>query len=63
MGFHKLTNRYLGIHTDGIKCLNLWQMVAKIIEEYFSKSVTVTQITQTEKNTYLWGLKNLQMDT
>ena len=31
-------NGYLGIHTDGLKCLNLWQMVAKIIEEYFSKS-------------------------
>ena len=49
MGFNKLTNRYLGIHTDGLKCLNLWQMVAKIIEEYFSKSVTVTQITQGQK--------------
>ena len=34
----KFTNGYLGIHTDGLKCLNLWQMVAKIIEEYVSKS-------------------------
>ena len=32
------TNGYLGIHKDGLKCVNLWQMVAKIIEEYFSKS-------------------------
>ena len=38
MGFQILTNGYLGIHIDGLKCLNLWQMVAKIIEEYFSKS-------------------------
>ena len=34
----KFMNGYLGIHTDGLKCLNLWQMVAKIIEQYFSKS-------------------------
>ena len=33
-----LGSQKLGIHTDGLKCLNLWQMVAKIIEEYFSKS-------------------------
>ena len=38
MGSQKLTNGYLGIHIDGLKCLNLWKMVAKIIEEYFSKS-------------------------
>ena len=38
MGSQKFTNGYLGIHTDGLKCLNFWQMVAKIIEEYFSKS-------------------------
>ena len=38
MGSQKFTNGYLGIHIDGLKCLNLWQMVAKIIEEYFSKS-------------------------
>ena len=38
MGSQKFMNGYLGIHTDGLKCLNLWQMVAKIIEEYFSKS-------------------------
>ena len=38
MGSQKFTNGYLGIHTDGLKCLNLWQMVAKIIQEYFSKS-------------------------
>ena len=38
MGFQKFTNVYLGIHIDGLKCLNLWQMVANIIEEYFSKS-------------------------
>ena len=38
MGSQKFTNEYLGIHTDGLKCLNLWQLVAKIIEEYFSKS-------------------------
>ena len=49
MGFQKLTNGYLGIHTDGLKYLNLWQMVAKIIEEYFSKSVNVTWITQSQK--------------
>ena len=38
MGSQKFTNGYLRIHTDGLKCLNLWQMVAKIIQEYFSKS-------------------------
>ena len=35
MGSQKFMNGYLGIHTDGLKCLNLWQVVAKIIEEYF----------------------------
>ena len=24
MGSQKFTNEYLGIHTDGLKCLNLW---------------------------------------
>ena len=38
MGSQKFKNGYLGIHTDGLKCLNLSQMVAKIVEEYFSKS-------------------------
>ena len=38
MGSQKFTNGYLGIHIDELKCLNLWQMVAKIIEEYFWKS-------------------------
>ena len=38
LGSQKFTHSYLGIHTDGLMCLNLWQMVAKIIEEYFSKS-------------------------
>ena len=32
MESQKFTNGYLGIHTDGLKCLNPWQMVAKIIE-------------------------------
>ena len=32
LGSQKFTNGYLGIHTDGLKCLNLWQLVAKIIE-------------------------------
>ena len=31
-------NGYLGIHTDGLNFLKVWQMMAKIIEEYFSKS-------------------------
>ena len=38
MGSQKFTNGYLGIHTNGLKCLNLWQMVAKIIDEYSTKS-------------------------
>ena len=38
LGSQKFMNGYLGIHTDGLMCLNLWQIVAKIIEEYFSKS-------------------------
>ena len=38
MGSQKLTNGYLGMHIDWLKCLNLWEIVAKIIEEYFSKS-------------------------
>ena len=38
MGSQILMNGYLGIHIDGLKCLNLWQIVGKIIEEYFSKS-------------------------
>ena len=31
-------NGYLGIHTDGLNFLKVWQMMATIIQEYFSKS-------------------------
>ena len=63
MGSQKFTNGYLVIHTDGLKCLNLWQMVAKIIQEYFSKSQLMLHKWVKVKKYLPLGLKKLRMDT
>ena len=64
MGFQKFINGYLGIHTDGLKCLNLWQIVAKIIEGIFFKIIVhVTWMSQNQKIFTFGVSKKLRMDT
>ena len=43
--------------------LSLWQMMPKIIHFFFMFIVNVTWISQTKIKSYIWGLKNLWMDT
>ena len=59
LGSQKIMNGYLGICSDGFHLLSLWQMVPKIIYQFFFVFiVNVTWICQTKK-IFMYGVSKI----